>query len=73
VPYPESTNVLSVVVPIKCSDNQRWMPRLVGSSLMDNDNLRLMQSVLGPTCLLMGNAKKAGTDGRDQGSNKTAE
>jgi hypothetical protein len=29
-------------------DNQRWMPRHVSSSLMEGDNLRLMQSVLGP-------------------------
>jgi hypothetical protein len=28
-------------------DNQRWMPRHVSSSLMEGDNLRVMQSVLG--------------------------
>ncbi len=37
-------------------DNQRWMPRHVSSSLMEGDNRRLMQSVLGPTCMLMGRA-----------------
>ncbi len=31
-------------------DNQRWMPKHVSSSLMEGDNLRLMHSVLGPTC-----------------------
>jgi hypothetical protein len=32
-------------------DNQSWMPRHVSSSLMEGDNLRLMQSVLGPACM----------------------
>jgi hypothetical protein len=35
-------------------DNQKWMPRHVSSSLMEGDNLRLMHSVLGPACMLMG-------------------
>jgi hypothetical protein len=35
-------------------DNQKWMPRHISSSLMEGDNLRLMQSVLGPACMLMG-------------------
>jgi hypothetical protein len=30
-------------------DNQGWMPKHVGSSQVKGDNLRLMQSVLGPT------------------------
>ncbi len=59
MPSPESTTVLFVVVLIKCSDNQRWMSRLAGTSLIDNDKLRLMQSVLGPTCMLMGSAQKS--------------
>jgi hypothetical protein len=43
-------------------DNQRWMPRHVSSSLMEGDNLRLMQSVLGPACMLMGRAMRAAPD-----------
>jgi hypothetical protein len=39
-------------------DNQRWMPRHVSSSIMEGDNLRLMQSVLGPASMLMGRATK---------------
>jgi len=37
-------------------DNQRWMPKHVSSSIMEGDNLRMMQSVLGPTCMLLGRA-----------------
>ncbi|MFN9909755.1 MAG: hypothetical protein ACK56F_27175, partial [bacterium] len=37
-------------------DHQRWMPRRVSSSLVEGDNLTLMQSALGPTCMLMGRA-----------------
>ncbi len=29
-------------------DNQGWMPNYMGESLVEGDNLRLMQSVLGP-------------------------
>jgi hypothetical protein len=49
-------------------DNQRWMPRHVSSSLMKGDNLRLMQWVLGPACMLMGRAMRAAPDERNQGS-----
>jgi hypothetical protein len=49
-------------------DNQRWMPRPVSSSLMEGDNLRLMQSVLGPACMLMGRAMEAAPSERDQES-----
>ncbi len=49
-------------------DNHRWMPRHVSSSLMEGDNLRQLQSVLGPACMLMGRAMRAAPDGRNQGS-----
>jgi hypothetical protein len=49
-------------------DNQRWMPRHVSSSIMEGDNLRMMQSVLGPTCMLMGRATKAVPAEENQGS-----
>ncbi len=42
-------------------DNQRWMSKHVRSSLVEGDNLRLMQSVLGPTC-----AKRAAPDQEGQ-------
>ena len=48
-------------------DNQRWMPRHVSSSIMEGDNLRMMQSVLGPTCMLMGRATEA-VPAENQGS-----
>jgi hypothetical protein len=48
-------------------DNQRWMPRHVSSSIMEGDNLRMMQSVLGPTCMLMGRATKAVPAEENQG------
>ncbi len=35
-------------------DNQGWMPVPVESSQLARDNLRLMQSVLSPHCILMG-------------------
>jgi hypothetical protein len=35
-------------------DNQGWMPMHVESSWVEGDNLRLMQSVLSPRCILMG-------------------
>ncbi len=38
-------------------DNQGWMPKHVGSSQVEGDNLQLMQSVLSPRCILMGSAK----------------
>jgi hypothetical protein len=40
-------------------DNQGWMPKHVGSSQVEGDNLRLMQSMLSPRCILMGSAKAA--------------
>jgi hypothetical protein len=40
-------------------DNQGWMPKHVGSSKVEGDNLRLMQSMLSPRCILMGSAKAA--------------
>jgi hypothetical protein len=46
-------------------DNQGWMPKHIGNSQVEEDNLRLMQSVLSPVCILMGRAKT--TDGT-QGS-----
>ncbi len=44
-------------------DNQGWMPRHVESSQVEGDNLRLMQSMLSPRCILMGSVRAA-----DQGS-----
>jgi hypothetical protein len=49
-------------------DNQGWMPHYMGESLVEGDNLRLMQSVLGQACILMGSAKEADPDGDAQGS-----
>jgi hypothetical protein len=49
-------------------DNQGWMPKHVGSSQVEGDNLRLMQSVLSPRCILMGNAKAADPGDGTQGS-----
>jgi len=34
-------------------DNQGWMPMHVESSRLENDNLRLMQSVLSPRCIAL--------------------
>jgi hypothetical protein len=48
-------------------DNQRWMPKHVSSSLMEGDNLWLMQSVLGPACMLMGCAMRIVPSGGNQG------
>jgi len=39
-------------------DNQGWMPRHVESSQDEDDNLRLMQSMLSPRCILMGSARE---------------
>jgi hypothetical protein len=38
-------------------DNLGWMPMHVESSRFENDNLRLMQSVLSPRCILMGSVR----------------
>ena len=54
-------------------DNQRWMPKHVSSSLMEGDNLRLMQSVLGPTCMLMGRATVTAPAEANQGSRDAPE
>jgi hypothetical protein len=35
------------------------MPKHIGSSQVEGDNLRLMQSMLSPLCILMGSAKAA--------------
>ncbi len=40
-------------------DNQGWKSKHVGSSQVEGDNLRLMQSVLSPRCILMWSAKAA--------------
>jgi hypothetical protein len=49
-------------------DNQGWMPKHVGSSQVEGDNLRLMQSVLSPRCILMRSAKTADPGDDTQGS-----
>ena len=38
-------------------DNQGWMPVHVESSQLASHNLRLMQSVLSPRCILMGSVR----------------
>jgi hypothetical protein len=40
-------------------DNQGWMPRHVENSQVEGDNLRLMQSMLSPRCILMGSVRTA--------------
>jgi hypothetical protein len=49
-------------------DNQGWMPRHVESSQVEGDNLRLMQSMLSPRCILMGSAGTADPGRGTQGS-----
>jgi hypothetical protein len=49
-------------------DNQRWMPVRVDSSQLAGDNLRLMQSMLSPRCILMGSVKKPERGRVTQGS-----
>ncbi len=50
-------------------DNQGWMPVPVERSQLASDNLRLMQSVLSPSCILMGSVgmpeQGRGTQGSD--------
>ncbi len=52
-------------------DNQGWMPVHLESSQLASDNLRLMQSVLSPSCILMGSVRMPeqgrGTQGSDDG------
>ncbi len=38
-------------------DNQGWMPKHVESSQVEGNNLRLMQSILSPRCILMGTTR----------------
>ncbi len=49
-------------------DNQGWMPMHVESSRVEGDNLRLMQSVLSPRCILMGSARMPDQGSDTQGS-----
>ncbi len=49
-------------------DNQVWMPMHVESSRVENDNLRLMQSVLSPRCILMGSVRMPDQGRGTQGS-----
>jgi hypothetical protein len=44
------------------------MPHYMAESLVEGDNLRLMQSVLGLACILIGSAKEADPDSDVQGS-----
>ncbi len=50
-------------------DNQGWMPVPVESSQLASDNLRLMQSVLSPLCILMGSVRMPEQGRGTQGSN----
>jgi hypothetical protein len=49
-------------------DNQGWMPMQMESSRVENDNLRLMQSVLSPRCILMGSVRMPDQGSDTQGS-----
>ncbi len=49
-------------------DNQGWMPMHVESSRVEGDNLRLMQSVLSPRCILMGSVRRPDQGSDTQGS-----
>ena len=49
-------------------DNQGWMPVHVESSQLASDNLRLMQSVLSPRCILMGSVRTPEQGRATQGS-----
>jgi hypothetical protein len=49
-------------------DNQGWMPVHVESSRLESDNLRLMQSVLSPRCILMGSIRMPEQGRGTQGS-----
>jgi hypothetical protein len=49
-------------------DNQGWMPKHIGSSQVKGDNLRLMQSMLIPLCILLGSAKRADPGDGTQGN-----
>ncbi len=49
-------------------DNQGWMPVHVESSRLESDNLRLVQSVLSPRCILMGSIRMPEQGRGTQGS-----
>ena len=49
-------------------DNQGWMPMHVESSQVEGDNLRLMQSMLSPRCILMGSVRATDQGSDTQGS-----
>jgi hypothetical protein len=49
-------------------DNQGWMPMHVENSRVEGDNLRLMQSVLSPCCILMGSVRMPDQGSDTQGS-----
>jgi hypothetical protein len=49
-------------------DNQGWMPMHMESSLVEGDNLRLMQSMLSPSCILMGSVRMPDQGSDTQGS-----
>jgi hypothetical protein len=49
-------------------DNQGWMPMHVESSRVEGDNLRLMQSMLSPRCILMGSVRVPDQGSDTQGS-----
>ncbi len=49
-------------------DNQGWMLMHVESSRVEGDNLRLMQSVLSPRCILMGSVRMPDQGSDTQGS-----
>jgi hypothetical protein len=49
-------------------DHQGWMPKHVGRSQVEGDNLSLMQSMLSPRWILMGSAKAADPGDGTQGS-----
>jgi hypothetical protein len=49
-------------------DNQGWMPRYTGESLVEWDNLRLMHSVLGLACILIRSSKESDPGDGTQGS-----
>ncbi len=49
-------------------DNQCWMPMHVESSRVEGNNLRLMQSVLSPRCILMGSVRMPDQGSDTQGS-----
>jgi hypothetical protein len=51
-----------------CMDNQGWMPKHVESCQVEGDNLRLVQSMLSPRCILMGSTRMSNPGGDTQGN-----